>query len=360
MNYTPDGSLITARQNAPVFLIITGLLILAVLIFLIWIVSRAISKYKTSPEYQEKQKSRPTTFKDIKFLKNEYKIPNEESDLLFEICQLMNLPNIVYLIKDNLKMQEIFKSAYFKLQASGCDSKKLNLLFKLNYFTEIISAQSKKLISTKQIPVSTIVFYVSETNEQFPFTVLENTNDYFLLEVPNFFFNLDNRPDLLNRVRFTFKSQNGLSHNFISRITRYQKNPDGTTVIFVSHTEKLITETHRHFRRETFDCDCKFSSAQKIQKNDGSIGFKISEKKYAGKISNISGGGCCIKTNLPIQEKQYIALFLSQIAEGLSVTGLIRGTRKLPTGEFALHIQFLELPIEAQNKIFEFVYKYKL
>lgn len=360
MNYTPDGSPIIARQNAPYMIFILILFLIAVFVFLIWIISKVVSNYINSPEYQEKQKNRKTTLKDIKKLQKEYNFPKEEADLLFELCQLMDLPNITYTIKDSQALQELFKTAYFKLMLSGADENKLNLFFRLNYSIELISAKTKSLISTKQIQPETIVFFIADNNEQFPFTLKSNKKDYFELEVPKFFYELKNRPELLHRLRFTFKTANGLSHNFISRIVRYQKNTDGSATIFIAHSDKIVTETHRHFRRQMFDSECTFSAAKKVQNPDGTFSFTISEKKYDGTLSNISGGGCCIKTNLPIQEKQHLALFLPGFSNGLKITGIIKGTRKLPGGFFALHIQFLQLSVEAQNRIFEYVYNYKL
>ncbi len=69
MPYSPNGSPIMARQNAPVFIIIIVLLLIAALIFLVWLLSKQISNYYNSEEYLEKERTRPTNAKDIKKLK---------------------------------------------------------------------------------------------------------------------------------------------------------------------------------------------------------------------------------------------------------------------------------------------------
>lgn len=360
MPYSPDGSPILARQNAPVFIIVIILILIAAVLFLVWLISKQISKYYSSEEYLEKERTRPTNAKDIKKLKDEYNIPKEEADLLFELCHKQEIPNLTFTIKDNLKIQEIFKNAYFDLIKNNASAEKINLFFKLNYTMELISAQTKKYLSTRQIPLSTVVFYISEEGEQYPFNLIANTKECFALEIPKFFYNLKTKPDILVRIKFTFKSPNGLSHNFATRIMRYQENPDGNATMYVSHSENLITETHRHFKREMFDDICYFSSAQKIADTSGNITFKISDKKYKGSLSNISGGGCCIKTNLPIAEKQNLSVVFPNITSELNILGIIKGTRKLPTGLFALHIQFIDISIDAQNKVLAYVYKYKL
>ena len=82
--------------------------------------------------------------------------------------------------------------------------------------------------------------------------------------------------------------------------------------------------------------------------------------EYAGKITNISAGGCCIQTTLPIKEKQYIGVSLPDTGIDEVMVGIIRRTRRLPTGKLALHIQFVQISLFAKNRINTLVYKYEL
>lgn len=361
MNFTPNGSPLQARQNAPVLAIIIFILLVIAFVFLIWLVSKKITEYLNSPEYEEKQRTRPTTPKDIKRISEDNKIPAEQADLLFEICKKYKLPNFNYILKDNPKINEIFKKAYFDYRDEGISEEKLNLLFKLLFSLELICAQSKKFLSTRQIPLETILFYIAESGEQYPFTLVSNNKDFFALEIPKFFFNLKTKPEVLQKLRFTFKSSNGLSHSFASRLMRYQKTEDDKVYMNIAHSEQLITESQRHFKREMFDEDCFFYPVKAlIDDKDLEPTFVISEKQYEGRLSNISGGGCCIKSKLPIMEKQHLAVVFPNITGDIKTIGIIKGTRKLPDQRFALHIQFLNISIECQNRILAYVYKYHL
>ena len=360
MTYEATGSPILAQQNAPILLFFVVFLIIAASLFLLYFISKKITSYFKSDEYIQNEKSRETNHKDIVKLQNKYNIEKEQASLLLEICQKLKVPNITFLIKDNLTLQNILKDAYFMLKKERASEEKINLFFKLNYSLELICTQTIKLLSTRQIPVGTTVFYISNDGEQYPFTLTQNTKDCFALEIPSFFYKNPHKPELLERIRFTFKAPNGLSHVFATRIMRYQEIDSEKAMMFVAHSNDLFKKTHRHFKREMFDQVCHFSSVQKIEEN-GAVIYKVSEKKYQGQLSNISGGGCCIKTPLPINEKQNIAVFLPQIMHNQNeLLGIIKGTRKLPTGLFALHIQFINISIEAQNKIFSYVYKYEL
>ena len=79
-----------------------------------------------------------------------------------------------------------------------------------------------------------------------------------------------------------------------------------------------------------------------------------------GKLSNISAGGCCIQTDLPVKDKQYICVSLPSMGIKERLFGVIKNTRKLPTGLSTLHIQFVDISLESQNKIFTLVYKFEL
>ena len=44
-----------------------------------------------------------------------------------------------------------------------------------------------------------------------------------------------------------------------------------------------------------------------------------------------------------IKEKQYIGVMLPDTGIEETIVGIIRRTRKLPTGKLALHIQFMQI-----------------
>mgnify|MGYP003291768729 CR=1 FL=1 len=359
MEYSPGSTPILARANLPVMTIVIILLIIAVAITLVWIISKNFYDYKKSPEYLEKLKARLSTYKDVKRLATEYNIPEAETALLWSICRHNKVPNIYYYVRDNAQTEKLFHDVYFQLKNANITPEKFNNFFKLQYSIELITAQTKTLISTRQIPVNTVLFYLTNDSEKFPFTLVESTKEAMILEIPEFFYKSPNKPELLERSRYVFKTENGLTYNFISRTMRYEENKDtGKILMLVAHTENLATQMHRHFRREMFDDQCFFSSVKKG--TDKKEKYIVSEKKYEGQLSNISGGGCCIKTDLPVKENQLIAMDFPKIQVKEQVIGIIKRTRKLPTGTFALHIQFLDISLESQNMIMAYVYKYEL
>lgn len=354
-----SGSPILARKSAPLFTVILILGIIIGIIVAFGILIAKIREYKKSDKYVDKEKNRTTIYSDIVKYANQNDFSSNEKGILWEVCQITKWKNIFYTLKDNSSVNELFRKAYYILkEKKGLSEKKLNLFFKTLFKIETIVAQYRKLISSKQIPLKSLIFYISEEGEQYPFTIIQNTKDFFVIEVPEFIAKTQRRPQILKQSRFTYKTNDGLSHNFVTRIIRYDESDPKQIKAIIAHTDKLECQTLRKFKREFFEEKCHFSAV--IHNPNGQNKYTVKPEKLEGKITNISGGGCCIRTNLPIKENQYLCVFLESIGINDKIIGIIRRTRKLYSAEFALHIQFLDLPVSIENKILALVYKYEL
>lgn len=353
-----SGSPILARKSAPLFTVILILGIIIGVVVAIGILIAKIREYKKTDKYLDREKNRSTTYSDVVKYANQNEFSTSEKNILWEVCQITKWKNIFYSLKDNSSVNELFREAYIILKNKGLSDAKLNVFFKTLFKIETIVAQYRKLISSKQIPLQSMIFYISDEGEQYPFTIIQNTKDFFVIEVPEFIAKTQRRPPILKQSRFTYKTNDGLSHNFVTRIIRYdESNPEQIKAI-IAHTDKMECQTLRKFKREFFEEKCQFSAV--IHSPNEQSKYTIKSEKLEGKITNISGGGCCIRTNLPIKENQYLCIFLESIGIDEKIIGIIRKTRKLPNGTFTLHIQFLNLPVSIENKILALVYKYEL
>lgn len=359
-----SGSPIEARQtHAPDILIIFILLaILAVILGIAFVIYMRIKNYYKSEQYLEKERSRKTKLKDVQKLAKENNLSQTEINTLWDVCRITEANNILYSIKSNNEVNELFRTAYdIMKQQNQLNDENLNNFFTTLFKLEMIVAQYKKVLSTRQISVQTIIFYISNEGEQYPFTITQNQKDFFTAEIPEFIYKSQRRPELLTRSRFTFRTADGLSYNLITRIIRYNEGNDGKFYMVLSHSEQLECQAQRHFKRDFFEMECAFKAVkynENAKKNENKYSF--SEKSYEGKITNISAGGCCIQTTLPIKENQYIGINLEQAGINETLVGMIRRTRRLPSGKLALHIQFVQISLKSKNRIHTLVYKYEL
>lgn len=354
------GSLIEARSTAPILLIVIALAAISAFLFILFIIVKKITDYKNSEEYHNKEVNRKTKYSDVtKYVKNN-DLTSTDAKILLDISNITEALNINYLLKSNASVNDLFRNAYYKFKETNYfTDQKLNDFFICLYKIEMLVAQSKTLSSTRQIPEGSIIFYIADSGEQYPFTVVLNNKDFFVTEIPDFMASDARKPKILIRSRFTFKTSDGLSYNLISRIIRYDVSKDDKNLMVISHTDQLECQAQRHFKREFFQEICLFSSV-KTETENNKKRYIESEKKYKGKLTNISAGGCCINTTLPIKENQLIGITLPEHGIDETIIGVIKRTRKLPNMTFSLHIQFLQLSLKTKNQIYTMVYKYEL
>lgn len=359
-----SGSPLEARMThrGDMAIIIILLVIFAVILGIAFIVFMRIKNYYKSEQYLEKERNRKTKYKDIQKLTKDNNLSQSEASILWDICRITQCSNILYSVKSNLEVNELFRNAYNIMKEQNLLTEpKLNDFFTCLFKLEMIVAQTKKVLSTRQIPPSSVIFFISDAGEQYPFTVIQNQKDFFTAEIPEFIYSTPRRPPLLTRSRFTFKTSDGLSYNLITRIIRYNEGNDGKFYMVLSHSEQLECQAQRHYKRDFFEKECHFKSVKHIDKPQKSESeYTFSEKSYQGKLTNISAGGCCIQTDLPIKEKQYIGVILPDTGIDETIVGMIRRTRRLPTGKLALHIQFVQISLATKNRIHTLVYKYEL
>lgn len=362
LNFQLGKTPLHARQNLPLFTFILILAGIFLLLVIISIIVKKILDYKKSPEYLEKEKNRLTTFSDVKKIADEYNLTKNKRDLLWEICRITKCRNFYYLIKQSDPLVEkTFRDAYKIFNQKKTDIGKKDDFFTLLYKVESIIAVIKTITSTRSIPISAVVFFITETGEQLPLYVVKNTKDGFFLEIPEFLFNSHKKPKTMERCRFTYKTNNGLAYNFVSRTIRYDTSNDGQILMVINHTEDLICQVQRHYKREFLEEKCIFSPIQiNKTKTENNNMFIYSTKEYTGKVTNISAGGCCIQTELPIRENQHLKVSFPTLEINGRIIGVIKRTRKLQNGMFALHIQFINISLETKVQIYEYVNKYTI
>ncbi len=359
LEYQAGNSPLEARTSFPIGLFFLFLAIFAVILTVVYIIHKKHQTYLQSDSYKEKERNRLTTKKDINFIVKENNLTPEQGDMLWEICQLTESKNIIYQLKDNNDISALFQKAYNIFKERNDSDDKLFDFFILLYKMETIVAKNKAVTNTKFIPISTVIFFLNG-GEQLPFPLIKNTEDSFYLEIPEFLYNSPRRPKILARSRFTFKTNQGLSYNFVARIMRYENNTPGQFLMVVGHTDNLQSQIQRHYKRDYFERKCSFSPIQ-ISKDDiNGDHYIYSPKKYDGSVTNLSAGGCCIQTDMPIKEGQHLRVFIPDLNTNENIIGVIKKTRRLPITGYAIHIQFLRISIKSQNRIFSLVYKYEI
>lgn len=355
MNQKPTGSPIIAREFFPFVKYFLLIIFIFAVIVLIWFIFLKFSKYKETPEYLEKKKKKRPSTKEISIFCSKHNFSKDQRKIFTYIAKNLKNENLIFSIKNNARLNEIFKEFYLKFSAEN-DEKRTYSLFSLLFKIEQINTHKTKIPSSHQIPLSTVINYVSEKKQVHPFVLMKNTENFLIFEIPKSFYSDENKPKVLDKLHFIFKSSSGLTYYFSTRVVNYEKTEDEKYTLITSHPQDFSQKAQRTSKRKNTEEKCDFYYA-KLTDDKNNI-FSVSEKPNEGILLNISEGGCCIKTELAIKENQNILIHLPFLQTDEQIIGIIKHTRRFTDKTFALHIQFINLSIKTKNLILSYVYNF--
>lgn len=351
LNFQAGSSPLTSRHNPVIYSAIFVALIFIFIAVLIWLALKKIEQIKQTDEWIEKQKERTTKKKDVIQTARKYNLSDEETKLLWKICNKTKANNIYYNIKNSSYLFDLFLNAYQDfISVPNPNQTEIYNMFNLKFKIEKIIAASSLIKSSHLIPEQTKIYFITKNSEKVIFNLETNHKDYMILSPLKELVEGETKPEELTKLIFTFVSQTGMHYGFLSRLIRYQ-DENNKQVMIISHPTELYTQTQRHYKRIRINENGTFYAA-KQNENSEEKKYSVGEKKYPCKITNISGGGCCVTTNFPIKEKQYLFLEAPFISDEKLILGKIVKTRNsLTEGLFNLHINFEKISLEMINKI---------
>lgn len=346
-----------ARGNSIIYLSLFIALIVIAIFGVICAIVLYRKKQMESPEWQEKEKARPTKYSDIERLATVYPLTKEQLTLLWTICKKYQIVNIYYSIKRFNDLDSYFKQAYLDTKKEGEEA--VSKLFELKMALDRIFADSTNITSTAYLSKDTKTSLVLPDGQKVRCPVIENTKDYVALLYPSDEEAKSKKPVPLTKTEFTFLSPVGMPYAFITRVMRYEKRGDDTLMI-LSHSSDLVKKSRRRYKRINYTASVKFSLATQKVDNKGKLSFISSNTSYDGVLQNISGGGCCLSTAKLIEENNALYLSFNLTGTDCKVVGKIVKTRpNQNTSLFNLHIRFINIDLSIQNKILAKVYDYE-
>ncbi|MGP1459535.1 MAG: PilZ domain-containing protein [Treponema sp.] len=357
LDFQAGKSPILSRQNPVIYTaLLIGLIIIAA-IFVVWSFLKRRKKFEQSEEFKEQEKRRMTKRRDVKVLSQRYAFSTDEETTLFHICRKYRIPNIVYSMQNPENLEPFFKSAYEDLRREHNEIL-INRLFNLKFRLDKIYAGTQIIENTRRLLPETAVFMNFTDGSRIECRLLENTKDSLVLQIPENYFASELRQKEFTKAVFSFVSKTELSYAFFARILRYEKSVSGIPCMLIAHSSELMKKVRHNYKRIDTESPCSFSA---VKKRD--VGKKAHYepfgKRYDCTLTNISGGGCRLRSRLPIKEGQLICTHFNFDGREESAIGKIVKTRKSPDGKsYVLRIHFLEIPLELQNKILVRVYGY--
>ena len=322
----------------------------------------SLRKSKNSPEWIAKQKNKPTKQKHLDEIVKTYALTKDERTVLWEMCRRPGVPNILYLVHDEKNLDNLFREYYAELAETG-DEQLISTFFALKLKFERAQAAAAAINSSKSIPNGTILTYITPDLRRYIFPLLKNAAEGLYLQIPHALSLPTGKPMALTKVKLLFTLPSGVNYEMNTRILRYQTGFSGLAEMVVTHSTDIKAHTERHAKRYTINQKIVFSAvkitAQKTETGEN-IQYEPLEHRYPGMMIDISGGGCKLVSKLPIKKDQHIWLEFQVTDEQVEhAIGLIVKTNRNPyANEFNLHIKFIKISQDAQNRILARVYEY--
>ncbi len=358
-------TIIPSRQNSPaVHIALIAILCIVLLIIVKQSYASVIERIRRATENTSKKKL------DVKSLRSScMRLGFSKGDIdFFEThCKKNEITYVPLISNTEYCINTVFKKIYTRLHENSdnrssaeLESTKLHL-FMLIYKLEDAKRSLSLLTSTSSFTAGHDISYVSVNGMHHKSRIIENNKTGLFLEVaigPN---GKPVQPAPLSKVVLYFELHGGVAYQVITRVMRYQTR-NGIEEMVVIHSNDVEFFQRRKFRRLPVSLDCNFTSTRAVENPlTGKKTYVSHDKKYSGKIVNISASGCRLNTNLPIRADQdmQITLALPTGNEGVMIGHIVRSRREINKSVCVLNIRFIRMQKKTQNDIFSLVYNFE-
>jgi hypothetical protein len=254
-----------------------------------------------------------------------------------------------------------FRRAYYTIERTTPSEEeaqqKLSVLFATRNILEAVTGGGLDVNSTRVIPENTPAVLIIDKNN-YPIRVISSRGAYLIVENP---VNAMGEPITVERnkpvtLSFFTKSSNGFSVN--STVYSPAKAPGEGQVLQIIHSNGIKRLSQRRFRRRQTVLPVEFNLVR-LEPGPRKREQKmvVDKRKAAGRILDVSVGGCSIQTSNTISAG--VRLRIDFIVEGRHVVALgeVLRTNRNRTGT-VMHTKFLKVPRKSLNMINALVFEY--
>ena len=356
------GSLLDARNMSFLYVFI---IVVVILLALAALVALCIYKYvaKThTKEWIEAQKGRETKLKDIDFVAKEANLTSTEKIRLWHICNRYKARNIRYLYRELEELDAIFKQEFIRMTtAQPRNEEKIAVFFSLRFKLENAHYRKLTVSSTRGIKADQVITIYDKTNSPWQVKVVKSMETGFYIELPEVMNAEGKRPAPLEKVKLTFSLPSGQGLNAITRAVRYERFPDAEKeLLLLAHSTHVKPIARRGAKRMSMDENVTFAAIKNLGTEEKEI-LEIQQKRYDGKMKDISILGCKVYCGLPISKGQMmdILFHIPHKEKEYEVQGKIIATKVMPDKKtFVLHVQFTNIEQFVKNDINSVIYGY--
>ncbi len=297
---------------------------------------------------------------------SQYGLSSDESSFLAEVLTQHHLTNPERVMSNPAVLDKIFAKTYDRIERQAKSEAEAErdktFLFSIRQSVEAAHSQSFQINTTRRIPSGYPATLKTETGEQYPTRLLGTKTERLLTEAPR-----NAVGSLLRFARGThftvsFYAKNNQGFTFETKALGSDEF-EGSPVLVLSHSEHVTALPGRKHKRQPSHIAAGFSTAHIVELQEGKMIRKklvVDEGNTNGIITDISAGGCALKSVSPIKTGEYLKIEFTDTHER-NLVALGRVVRTNKTGGIGgiMHIQFMKVPTKTSNAIQALVYGYE-
>lgn len=295
-----------------------------------------------------------------------YGLSGEESSFLAEVLTLNHLNNPERIMANPAVLDKIFAKTYDRIERQAKSEAEAErdktLLFSIRQSVEAAHSQTFQISTTRRIPSGYPATLKTETGEQYPTRLLGTKTERLLAEAPRNAVGSLMRFARGTHCTMTFYAKNNQGFTFETKALGSDEY-EGSTVLVLAHSDHVTALPGRKHKRQPSHLACSFYTARVIEIRDGKKTRRkldVDASSTNGIITDISAGGCALKSVAPIKTGEYLKIeFADTHDRNLLALGRVVRTNKTGGIGGIMHIQFMKVPAKTSNAIQALVYGYE-
>jgi len=250
-----------------------------------------------------------------------------------------------------------FKRAYQVIEQSSNNEKetqqKLAILFSTRNLLENSSIGT--ISSTRQIKDETNLTINNGKDKIDVVVVSAATSENLMVETPKNILGSEIKIAKNVKLNVLFFNKNNKGFSFETRVVG-NSVVRGKPVTLLAHSNQLKLLSHRRYRRKQTAIACSMNLVY-VEGTGKKQRMVIDKRSFTGTITDISVGGCSIKTTHPVQVGARFKIQYGEKDASVAALGQVLRTNRAGATT-VLHIKFLRVTQKSMNHINAYVYEY--
>jgi len=333
------------------------IVILIVFIAVIVIVIVVLNIFKSKDPSGKKGSSRAFPGFALRRLTKNIDLDYEQRKMLSFVFKTDNVTDPERSLSTPIFLDQHFKRAYNVINQSSADDSetqhKLSILFSTRNILENSSIGS--ISSTRQIKEDTKLTINNGKDKIDTVVVSTAANEELAVETPKNILGTQIKIAKGSKITVLFFTKNNKCFSFETRVNG-NSVIRGKPVTLLAHSNRIKFLSHRRYRRRRAAIAC-FMNLVYVEEGKKKQRLVIDKHRFAGTITDISVGGCSIKTTYPVQVGARFKIEYTENGLTIAALGQVLRTNKAGTTT-VLHIKFLRVTQKSMNHINAYVYEY--